>query len=103
MRYIFRNLQLEQMILIVCGLLIAFVLYAEISNQMNRIPSGIVTEKHYSAPYVTYTMSGKVNIPVVHPETFNVTITDGVKTFKTSVRESTYDSVDVGDTLNLAD
>lgn len=86
--------------LIAVGLIILAIVFS-IKNEMNRIDEGTIIDKRYSGPYITYTQSGKVQIPIHHPESFHITITDGVKKYYTEVPEFVYKEYKVGDEIDL--
>jgi len=89
------------MLFVVIILLGALSLWALVSNRLNRIESGTVSKKLYQAPFVAYVGSGKTHLPVLHAETFSVIVTNGDRNYYTDIPEALWQTVRVGDRLNL--
>lgn len=79
----------------------ALSLWALVQNRLNRIESGTVSKKLYQAPFVAVVGSGKTHLPVLYAESFSVILTDGDKRYVTDIPEPLWQTVRVGDRLNL--
>ena len=77
------------------------------NNEDYGIVEGIIIEKDHNSAWTQYTYSGKIYVPIYHPESWKIKIKKEVeqieKTRWVEVKEGTYNNLDIGDYYKESD
>lgn len=86
------------LIMILVFAIIGYAVYSDVSFGTKR---GTVIDKRYNAQWISYTTSttsnGSINIPVAHPESYQIKIKKDNKELWIDVDSNTYNNINIGD------
>ena len=94
----FKSDWLEKVIWGFIVFVVIIMIYLSIQNSKNYISEGKVISKEHSEMTTMFDGNG---LMIIIPESYSIRITDGNKTYSTSIDKNTYNKVNVGDWFKI--